>query len=122
MDKNIKILLDKINIDEDSYQYFNDAKITKIKVSSKDNSWNIFITKDELLPVEIYEELESKKMTLDSNASKIEFIFDIKNPNLDKYLSYYKYLLKLLKDDLKVQELYENSMQIEDDFFSTCCD
>ena len=35
MDKNIKILLDNINIDENSYQYFNDAKITKIKVNSK---------------------------------------------------------------------------------------
>ncbi len=116
MDKNIKILLDNINIDENSYQYFNDAKITKIKVNSKNNSWNIFITKDELLPVEIYEELEAKKMTLDPKACKIEFIFDIKNPNLEKYLSYYKYLLKLLKDDLKVLELYENSMQIEDDF------
>ena len=46
MDDKIKILLDKINIDETSYQYFNDAKITKIKVNSKTNSWNIFIDKD----------------------------------------------------------------------------
>ena len=45
MDNKIKILLDKINIDEASYQYFNDATISKIKVSSKTNNWNIFITK-----------------------------------------------------------------------------
>ena len=38
MDDKIKILLDKINIDETSYQYFNDAKITKIKANSKTNS------------------------------------------------------------------------------------
>lgn len=112
----IKILLDKINIDETSYQYFNDAKITKIKVNSKTNSWNIFIDKDELLPVEILEELESKKMLLDELASKIEIIFNIKNPNIDTYLSYYKYLLKTLKDDLKVLEIYEDAMKIEDDF------
>ena len=116
MDDKIKILLDKINIDETSYQYFNDAKITKIKVNSKTNSWNIFIDKDELLPVEILEELESKKMLLDEFASKIEIIFNIKNPNIDTYLSYYKYLLKTLKDDLKVLEIYENAMKIEDDF------
>ena len=36
MDDKIKILLDKINIDETSYQYFNDAKITKIKVFNND--------------------------------------------------------------------------------------
>ena len=116
MDDKIKILLDKINIDETSYQYFDDAKITKIKVNSKTNSWNIFIDKDELLPVEILEELESKKMLLDELASKIEIIFNIKNPNIDTYLSYYKYLLKTLKDDLKVLEIYEDAMKIEDDF------
>lgn len=116
MDDKMKILLDKINIDETSYQYFNDAKITKIKVNSKTNSWNIFIDKDELLPVEILEELESKKMLLDELASKIEIIFNIKNPNIDTYLSYYKYLLKTLKDDLKVLEIYEDAMKIEDDF------
>ena len=116
MDDKMKILLDKINIDETSYQYFNDAKITKIKVNSKTNSWNIFIDKDELLPVEILEELESKKMLLDEFASKIEIIFNIKNPNIDTYLSYYKYLLKTLKDDLKVLEIYEDAMKIEDDF------
>lgn len=116
MDDKIKILLDKINIDETSYQYFNDAKITKIKVNSKTNSWNIFIDKDELLPVEILEELESKKMLLDEFASRIEIIFNIKNPNIDTYLSYYKYLLKILKDDLKVLEIYEDAMKIEDDF------
>ncbi len=116
MDDKIKILLDKINIGETSYQYFNDAKITKIKVNSKTNSWNIFIDKDELLPVEILEELESKKMLLDESASRIEIIFNIKNPNIDTYLSYYKYLLKTLKDDLKVLEIYEDAMKIEDDF------
>lgn len=116
MDDKIKILLDKINIDETSYQYFNDAKITKIKVNSKTNSWNIFIDKDELLPVEILEELESKKMLLDESASRIEIIFNIKSPNIDTYLSYYKYLLKTLKDDLKVLEIYEDAMKIEDDF------
>ena len=116
MDDKIKILLDKINIDETSYQYFNDAKITKIKVNSKTNSWNIFIDKDELLPVEILEELESKKMLLDEFASRIEIIFNIKNPNIYTYLSYYKYLLKILKDDLKVLEIYEDAMKIEDDF------
>ena len=68
MDEKIKILLDKINIDKDSYQYFNDAKITKIKVNSKSDSWNVFIDKDNLLPLEIYEELEEKKFDLDKNA------------------------------------------------------
>ena len=115
MDDKIKILIDKIGIDEEHYTYFNDAKITKIKVNSKTNSWNIFIDKDELLPIDIYEELESKKMNIDPNVKKIEIIFNIKNINLNTLLSYYKYLLVLLKKDLKVLEIYEDCLRVEDD-------
>ena len=116
MDNNIQILLNKINIDESSYQYFNDAVMKKIKVNSKNNSWNILIDKDNLLPVEVLEELESKKMLLDETASKIEFVFNIKNQDINTYLSYYKFLLKDLKEELKVLEIYEDSMKIEDNF------
>ena len=118
MDNNIQILLNKINIDEASDQYFNDAIMKKIKVNSKNNSWNILIDKDNLLPVEVLEELESKKMLLDETASKIEFVFNIKNQDINTYLSYYKFLLKNLKEELKVLEIYEDSMKIEDGFLT----
>ena len=110
MEEKMKILLDKINIDEETYQYFNDAKITKIKVNSKNNSWCIFISKKDLLPIKIYEELEEKKYSLDKNASNIEFVFTIDNPSNEIYLSYYDYLLKLLKDDLVVLDIYKDSL------------
>ncbi len=116
MDEKIQILLDKINIDEDSYQYFYDSKITKIKVNSRIDSWLIFIEKDELLPIQIYEELENKKRELDKNASSIEFVFKIKNQDLNSYVSYYPYLLQKLKAELRVLEIYENCLQIENDF------
>ena len=66
-------------LNKSTIQRYETGKITKIKVNSKTNSWNIFIDKDELLPVEILEELESKKMLLDEFASKIEIIFNIYN-------------------------------------------
>jgi len=81
VDENIKKLLDKINMDENSYPYFNDAKMTKIKVNQKQNTWLIYIDKDNLLPLEILEELEKKKMNLDDKANRIEFVFEIKNPD-----------------------------------------
>ena len=116
MDEKIKILLDKINIDENSYQYFCDAKITKIKINSKKDSWSFYIQKEQLLPVDIFLELEEKKHLLDENASKIEFLFDIEKTDLDQYLSYYPYLLKQLKKKLHVLEIYENCLQIENDY------
>lgn len=116
MEEKINILLNKIAIDKDSYQYFSDAKLTKIKVNTRNNSWNIYIEKEKLLPVAIYEELQSKKMLLDENANSIEFIFSIAEPEIETYLSYYPYLLKLLKDDLHVLEIYEDCLKIENDF------
>ena len=77
MDDKIQILLDKINIDKNNYQYFYDAKITKIKVNSKNNSWNIFIDKEDLLPINVYEEVEEKKNLLDEQATSIEIIYNI---------------------------------------------
>ena len=89
MDEKIQILLDKINIDKDHYQYFSDAKISKIRINSKTGNWNIFVQKDNLLPVEILEELEEKKKLLDEKAQEIGFIFDVKNPDTTIYQSYY---------------------------------
>ena len=113
MDSKIEVLLGKINIDKEHYQYFYDAKITKIVVNKK-NDWNIYIEKDELLPLEIFEELQSKRHLLDEKANNISIIFNIVNPNNEIYLSYYSYLLKLLKEDLKVLEIYEDCMRLED--------
>ena len=116
MDEKIKILLDKVGIGKDHFQYFNDAIMSKIRINSKTNSWNIYIDKDELLPIDVYRELEEKKMLLDDKASKIEIIYNIKNMNLNVLREYYDYLLEQLKDDLKVIELYKDCLIIEDDF------
>ena len=116
MDNNIKILLDKINIDNGYYQYFNDAIIKKIVVSSKNDAWNIYIDKKDLLPVNILEELEDKIGVLDPKAPEIKIIWDIENQDSSVYLSYYEYLLKKLKDDLKVIEIYKDCLRLEDDF------
>ena len=118
MDSNIQKLIDKINIDKEHYQYFSDAKITKIKVNTHTNIWNIFIEKTNLIPVEIYAELEEKKKLLDENANEINIIFEITNIDLECYKSYYPYLLKLLKEELKVLEIYEDCLRIEDGFLT----
>ena len=115
MDNKMEILLEKTNIDKDHYQYFYDAKITKIKVNPKTNTWNIFIEKDKLLPIEIYEELENKKMNLDSNAENIEIIYKLKEIDNNLYLDYYNFFLPFLEQELKVIELYKDSLKIEND-------
>ena len=118
MDNNIQKLIDKIEIDKEHYHFFSDAKITKIKINSHTGLWNIFIEKNNLLPLDIYQELVEKKFLLDEKAPEINFIFEIKNIDLEIYKSYYPYLLKTLKDDLRVLEIYEDCLQIKDGFLT----
>ena len=115
MNDKIKILLEKINIDEQSYQYFSGAVLTKIKINPKKDSWIIYIDIDKLLPVEVYEEVEDKKYALDKNASSIDIIYDVKYKKNADYKDYYPYLLKTLKNELKIAEIFEDCMQVQDD-------
>lgn len=115
MDDKIKILLNKINMNEDNHSYFNDAKIKKIVVNSKKDIWTFYIDKDDLLPLSVLEELDSKRYLIDSNAKDIKFVFNIKNIDLDLLLSYYPFVLSKLKDQLKVLEIYSDSLRIEND-------
>ena len=115
MDSKIEILLNKVNIDKEHYQYFSSAKITRIVVNKQGTNWNIFIDINELLPLEVYEELEEKKYDLDPNAKDIKIIYNIENKSLETYLSYYPALLRKLKDKLKVLEIYEDCLRIENE-------
>lgn len=115
MEDKIKILLDKTGIKEEYFDYFKDAKLTKIKVNRTTGNWLVLIEKDTLLPLDALKELESKKSLLDSSVNNIEFVFDIKTPDINIYLSYYDYLLDLLQDELKVKEIYKDCMKIEND-------
>ena len=116
MDSKIEVLLGKTNIDKEYYQYFCDAKLSKIVVNKKTNDWNIYIDKDELLPLNVFEQLQDNRHLLDENSNNISIIFNISNPNYEIYLEYYKYLLKQLKEDLKVLEIYEDCLRLEDNF------
>ena len=115
MDDKIKVLLNKLNIGDEYFQYFNDATISKIKVNPKKASWNILINKDKPLPVDVYILLENNKHLLEETAKNIQFIFEIDNSDLNIYKDYYdKYLLNNI-EELNVKEIYKESMIIEND-------
>ncbi len=114
MDKKVSILLDKVNMKQEYYPYFEDITLEKIKVNTKKNEWKVYLQGKELLPVFVYQELEDQKHLLDENAS-ITFFFESKEKNLETYLSYYPYLLQKLKKELTVIEIYKDSLQIQED-------
>ena len=116
MDEKIEILLNKINMDKESFPYFSNAKLTKIKIHRKTSSWEVFIENKVALPVEVIEELEQKKMALDENAKEITIIWNIENIDVNTYLSYYPYVLQQVKEELKVLEIYSDALKVEEGF------
>lgn len=116
MDDKIEILLNKINMDKNKYPYFSNCKLTKIKVHRASASWEIFISAKNPLPLEVIEELEKIKNNLDEKAKEITFIWNVENIDINVYLSYYPYVLKHLKEQLKVLEIYSDALKIEDGF------
>ena len=116
MDEKVEVLLNKINMGKESFPYFSSAKLTKIKIHRKTSSWEIFIENKEALPIEVIKELEEKKIALDENAKEITIIWNIENVDVDTYLSYYPYVLEQVKDELKVLEIYNDALKIEEGF------
>ena len=115
MEEKIKILLDRIGLQEDHYNYFLDSKLKKIKVSRNDNSWILFIEKDTMLPLEIIKEMEEKKHNVMENLSSVEIVYEIKEKKYEYFLDYYPFVLECLKEDLRVLEIYEDALVYEDE-------
>ena len=115
MEEKIKIFLDKIGIEKDHYNYFLDAKITKIKVNKKENKWTIYIEKEKMLDIEIIKEIEEKKHLIDKNVDKIIINYKYKEQDKNKFLTYYPYVLECIKDKLRLIEIYKDKLIIEDD-------
>ena len=114
MDKNITKLLDTIDMNEDYYQYFSDAKLTKVKVFSENNTWDIFIDKENLLDKEVFEELYDKLPKLDPSVKKISIIWNITNKDNSKYLEYFNYVLMSCKNKVRLIDIYKDKATLID--------
>lgn len=110
----MQILLDRIKFQKDHYNYFEDAKLTKIKISKQENSWQIFIEKEKVLPIEILEELENQKYTVAPNVTQITINYTIKEQNLEEFQKLYSYVLEEVKEKLKPPVMFKKSLILED--------
>ena len=115
MDKNTERLLDKIEMNKEYYPYFYDAKITKVKVYSETNTWDIFIDKNDLLPLDVFKELYDKLPLLDKSVKEISIIWNINNKDINMYLEYFNYLLITCKSKVKLIDNFLDKASINDD-------
>ncbi len=115
MEEKMKILLDKIGYSSDKYSYFSSAKLSKIVVNKNKSTWIIYIENNDYFPLEVIEELEDKISLLDPNTNSFTIIYEIKNKDNSYLINYYPYLLKTLKNDLVVLEIYKDCLKYEDE-------
>ena len=92
MEEKIKLFLDRIHFDKDDYKFFDDSKLTKIKITKDKKTWNIFISKKNNLPVEIIKKVDDKKHNLYKDAKIINIHYDVEDNNLEILHSYYSYI------------------------------
>lgn len=114
MDKMILTLLNKIDLC-DIESYLSDAKLTKINLSPKNSSCTIYIEVKNYLPVDIVEKLDENVSLIDSSISNYQVIYNVTDKNEQDLIRYYPYLLKLLKNDLMITEIYKDSLMFEND-------
>ncbi len=122
MEDKIKILLDKLNIDKDFYQYFNDAIISKVLVTPDNKNWNIYIYNKDMFDISIIKALYDNSYLLNGEDTSIKYVFNYKNLDNEKFISYYKYVLDMFKDELVVLDLYENCLTLKDDLLVVIVD
>ena len=115
MEEKMKLLLDKINFSSENYYHFEKATLVKIIITKSKNACTVVLENNDYFDLEIVEELEAKLPTIDKTIENYKVIYKIKNKNVSYLLNYYPYLLRLLKNDLMVLEIYKESLKIEDD-------
>ena len=94
MNDNLKKLIDKINLEEKYYQYFNEAKLLKIICNSEKTNYTFFIEIKETLPVELYQHfIELLKETY-NDIEKVIVVFQPLNIKNELINEYFKYLME----------------------------
>lgn len=96
MDSKLELLLQKINLDKEDYNFFSNGKILKI-ISSKDKlNWNFVIETLDLLPINILKIFDNNLRDAFPNLKTVTYTLKINNINKSKVNDYYPYVIESL--------------------------
>ncbi len=114
MDEKLKVLLMKEEIENKYISFFATSKLQRIVVSPKNKTWTIYIENEKMYPKEVIKVLEENKYKLDSLAKDIRFIYLFEQKDMETFHSYYPLVLSHLKEEIKVLEIYQDKLVLED--------
>ena len=114
MDKNIKKILDKINLNDSYYKYFENSSLEKLKVLTKDRKWEIYIKNIDMFPTEVLNELYERIDLLDKKVKEKTLIFNFTNKDINKYKDYFNIIINNIKK-IRLKEFYLDKIFIDND-------
>ena len=120
MHDKLKLLLDKIGLENEFYSYFNNGKLEKVLLNKQERKSCFVIRIDNTLPLEVFLSLKEKIVPAFSNESIKEVLvkLNIKDINYDLLEEYYKNIINsipgiAIKIFLDNKIYYENGIKIE---------
>ena len=113
MDDKLLRFLEKIEFNPEFYSFFNGAKVKQVVVNNKLKKWMIYLSLEEILPINVFLELQNLRRNI-KEVEKIEYFFDVKNLSmLEEYFTYF--LTDLSKDIPTLNTIMDNEIKYDKD-------
>ena len=117
MDKEIKNLLEKLDIDLKHYSEFNNASINKVAINKKYNVISLYLNTESNLSIELYEELEQSLTNFFNSDRSLVFVSP-QNKNMDYFNNYFNKAFKILEKNNPIINIFSDRLvRVEDDYY-----
>ena len=114
MEANLEKLLNKINIDKNKYNYFENGKLIKI-IGNKEKTKYEFIIENNILPLEIYLEV-SDLLKKTFNITESILIINSNN-NDDNFVYYYRYFIEKYSENSPLLRMFlDSKLELNDKY------
>ena len=120
MHDKLKLLLDKIGLENEFYSYFNNGKLEKVLLNKQEKKSCFVISIDDTLPLTVFLSLKEKIVPAFSNESIKEVLvrLNVRNINYELLEEYYKDIINsipgiAIKIFLDNKIYYEDGIKIE---------
>ena len=110
MDTKLKLFLDKINLKEEYFKYFSDAKLEKIKCSKDKLDWNFIIDTSDLLPLEVIKYMDSNIKKGFPDLKKVMYTIIPKQSYNVSINNYYPYVISCLGLSPMMEGLFKDKL------------
>jgi DNA polymerase-3 subunit alpha (Gram-positive type) len=97
MHEKLKLLLDKINLEEEYHSFFDGGKIKKLLINKEKEEWHFIIEINDTLSVEMYSHFNELLVNTFTDLRAINVTFVCKNIDDDKIKEYFEYFIEKSK-------------------------